>query len=355
MYPSISSVSLHLLNGSTYGNGLTPDTLVVVPAAMVNPSSALLLPEQSYELMVMNHRDNFLNDALVSNFAVRNQSGEIELQLINKTEESFLGSLFEAWVCRELIANPLAGLAAFRWATRRPGAWPTTYSRFVPFVTANPALKGDVYTAPFYSTSDNSDIRFYAVKPTAMNSIHAPGLALIDGTTIPAGIQVKAIRKNLTEEIIKPLIENRYESVLTLLPAEQGWSSAVSCQTTLRLMIANRQIDPGLGLQLMGRIKGPEDIGLSRSRVNDYANFARQVYARHKRDDFDRIWLNLASMPTEVITPVVAASAAAMEPNNGPIILPESSAIERQQQVVHNGWGGVALQEQPFSVSKQDR
>jgi hypothetical protein len=33
----------------------------------------------------------------MSNFAVRNQNGEIELQLINKTEESFAGSLFEAW------------------------------------------------------------------------------------------------------------------------------------------------------------------------------------------------------------------------------------------------------------------
>ncbi|WP_157378494.1 hypothetical protein [Burkholderia ubonensis] len=346
MQPATPSFSQHLLNGNTFGQGLTRDTLVIVPASMVNATSTLLLPEQSYELMVMNYRENFLNDALMSNFAVRNQSGEIELQLINKAEESFVGSLFEAWVCRELLENPAAGLAAFRWATGRPGVRANTYRRFVPFVTASAALKNDVYTAQFYNTADTSDIRFHAVKPQTEESDQKPGLALIDGTTLAAGIQVKAIRKNLIDQIVKPLIENQYQTVLTLLTTEEGWPSALACRTILQNMVRFGQISPELGMYLMGRIKGPDEIGLQQFRVDAYAHFARQVYARHKRDSFDRVWLNLAEVPSEVVTPAVAAAAAEMNPVTGPIILPESGAIEVQQRVVPNGWGGFIQVEQ---------
>lgn len=233
MQPLRPNLSQHLLNGSTYGQGLTRDSLVIVPASMVNATSTLLLPEQSFELMVINHRENFLNDALTSNFAVRNQNGDVELQLINKAEESFVGSLFEAWVCRELMENSAAGLAAFRWATGRPGVRATTYQRFVPFVTASAALKYDAYTAQFYNSADASDIRFHAVKPQTQESDQKPGLALIDGTTLAAGIQVKAVRKNLVDQIINPLIANRYQTVLTLLTTEGRvglvpWPAALS-------------------------------------------------------------------------------------------------------------------------------
>jgi hypothetical protein len=346
MQPVMPNFSKHLLNGGTYGQGLTRDTLVIVPASMVNATSTLLLPEQSYELMVINHRENFLNDALTCNFAVQNQNGEVELQLINKTEESFVGSLFEAWVCRELLENPAAGLAAFRWATGRPGVRATTYKRFVPFVTANAALKEDVYTAQFYNTGDTSDIRFHAVKPQTEESAQRPGLAMIDGTTLAAGIQVKAIRTNLIEQIVKPLIENRYQTVLTLLTTYEGWPSALACRTILQNMVRFGEVAPELGLYLMGRIKGPDEIGLQKFRVDAYAHFARQVYARHKRDGFDRIWLNLAEVPSEIITPAVAAAAAVMNPGTGPIILPEAGAIEVQQLVVPNGWGGFFQVEQ---------
>lgn len=346
MLPLAPNFSTHLLNGSTYGQGLAHDTLVIVPVSMVDASSMLLLPEQSYELMVINHRENFLNDALTSNFAVRNQKGEVELQLINKTEESFVGSLFEAWVCRALIENPTAGLAAFRWATGRSGARAKTYERFFPFVTASAVLKDDIYTAQFYNTSDASDIRFCAVKPYAQGADQKPGLALIENTTLAAGIQVKAIRTNFIDLIIKPLIENRYQTVLTLLPTEEGWPSALYCRMQLQNMVRFGEISAELGMFLMGRIKGPDEIGLPQFRVNDYAHFARQVYARHKRDGFDRIWLNLAEVPAEVATSAVATAAAAIDPLTGPIILPESGAIEVQQLIVPNGWGGLAQVEQ---------
>jgi hypothetical protein len=347
MQPITPQFSTHLLNGSTYGHGLSGDTLVIVPASMVNAASTLLLPEQSYELMVLDHRENFLHDALTSNFAVRNQNGEIELQLINKTEESFVGSLFEAWVCRELMDNPAAGLTAFRWATKRPGARQTSYRRFVPFVTASATLKNDAYTAQFYNTGDSSDIRFYAIQPEQEIFNYKPGLAPIDGTTIAAGIQVKAVRTNLMEQIIAPLIENRYQTVLTLLKTEQGWPSAWACYNILRTLIANNEISAEEGMYLMGRIKGPEEIGLSQLRVDDYAHFARQVYARHKRDDFNRKWLNLAQVESQVITPTVAAAAASMNPFAELAILPGSGAIDVPQLFAPNVWGEFTQVEHP--------
>jgi hypothetical protein len=39
----------------------------------------------------------------------------------------------------------------------------------------------------------------------------------IEGTTIPAGIQVKAITEREEEEIVTPLIDGKYLHVLTLL------------------------------------------------------------------------------------------------------------------------------------------
>lgn len=346
MQPAPPNFSQHLLNGDTYGPGFNRDTLVVVPASMVNAASVLLLPEQSYELMVINHRENFLDDALRSNFAVRNQNGDIELQLINKKEESFVGSLFEAWVCRELIKNPEAGLSAFCWATGRPGAYKTSYLRFVPFVTASAKLKDDVYTSQFYNTADTSDIRFHAVKPLTDSSNYKPGLAPVEGTTIAAGIQVKAIRTNLMDQIIKPLIENQYQTVLTLLATAEGWPGALACRNILQNLVRNREISSELGVYLMGRIKGADEIGLSQFQVDSYAKFARQVYSRHKRDGFDRVWLNLAETPPEVITPAVATAAAAINPLVRSIILPESGAIEVQQILVPNGWGGYMWSEQ---------
>ena len=353
MQPLMQNFSTHLLDGRTYGKGLASDSLVLAPASMLNAASGLLLPEQSFELMVMNHRENFLNDALVSNFAVHNQNGEIELQLINKTEESFVGSLFEAWVCRELIQNPTAGLNAFRWATGRSGARPTTYSRFVPYVTASPVLKDDIYTSQFYNTGDASDIRFHAAKPQAGVFSQKPGLAWIDGTTIPAGIQVKAIRTNFLDQIVKPLIENRYQTVLTLLPSEIAWQhSADACRSIVHKLVSNGEISAEEGLYVLGRIKAPAELGLFQFRVDEYANFAREVYARHKRDGFDRVWLNLSQASSEIITATVASAAAAVNPGASPIILPESSAIEIQKVVIPNGWGGLMEIEQANRVPR---
>jgi hypothetical protein len=106
-------------------------------------------------------------------------------------------------------------------------------------------------------------------------------------------------------------------------------------------MIWSGELSAEQGLYLMGRIKGPDEIWLSQLRVNDYAHFARQVYARHKRDHFNRAWLSLAEVSSEIVTPVVAAAAAMMNPISDPMILPESGAIEVQQLIVPNGWGGL--------------
>lgn len=338
--------SQHLLKGRIFGRGLNADTLVLVPASMVNAASILLLPSQSYELMAMNYRKNLLNDAQVSGFAKINDNQEIELNIINKTEESFVGSLFEAWVCRELMENPSAGLTAFRWATKKPGLRSGTYSRFVPFVTASTTLKNEPFTAQFYNTADNSDIRFYSLESGNDQGKFKPGLALVENTTIPAGIQVKAIRKNLPNQIINPLIENFYQNVLTILPTEEGQLSVIACRNYILTLVRNGEIDPKIGFQLMNRVKGLDEIGLSQNRANEYANFARQVYAMHKKDGFDRVWLNIDKVPFDIVNSVLSAVAVKINPAEKTEILPGSKVIEVEQVCYLDKWGKLKVGEQ---------
>ncbi len=272
------------------------------------------------------YRQQFLDDALNSGFARKLPDGSIELEMIKKKDDSFIGTLFESWLCRKMIEFPKVGLSIFRWATNTNWDRRTEYDKFRPFVTGSPILNQNRNLTPFYNTSHAADIMFYAARPEPPGSSFKPGFALIKGTTMPAGIQVKAVRTNLKSQIVDPVLNNKYQHVLSLLLDEDNFDTSSACHRIIEKLRFKKEINNEEARRATWSIKGPQDFSLQSDEVSRYEKYARSVYAAQKHDDFDRKWLQFnESQFDELASSTVCAER--IDENGSAIIIPDRSII----------------------------
>lgn len=195
----------------------------------------------------------------------------------------FAGLVLEAYVVRHLLENRHALRVAITWCSRRAGVFPGFgfVNKYVPVGTGLRDTKLE-HKRWFDSSDPHVDIMFFKKVPPAERRMNPllPQLQplTIEGTTIPAGIQVKAITCNEEEQIITPLIEGTYSHVLTLLQHPNGAHSYNECMRLLGIARQNGRIDHEKYLRLQGAVFCPQQLCMDQYNINGYYEYICQWY-----------------------------------------------------------------------------
>jgi hypothetical protein len=193
----------------------------------------------------------------------------------------FAGLVLEAYVVRHLLENHHALQVAIMWCSRRSGVFPglSFIRKYVPIGTGLKDTKLQ-HKRWFDSSDPHLDIMFFKKVPPSQRGMN-PLLPLlqpltIEGTTIPAGIQVKAITCNEEEQIVTPLIDGTYSHVLTLLQHANGVHSYNECMRLLGIAWHSGRINHEKYLRLQGAVFGPQQLCMDQYYINGYYEYIAQ-------------------------------------------------------------------------------
>jgi hypothetical protein len=134
----------------------------------------------------------------------------------------------------------------------------------------------------FDSSDPHLDIMFFKKVPPIERRTN-PALPplqplTIEGTTIPAGIQVKAITCNEEEQIVTPLIDGTYSHVLTLLQHANGVHSYHECMRLLGIARQSGRISNEKYQRLTGAVYCPQQLYMDQFNINSYYEYIAQWY-----------------------------------------------------------------------------
>jgi hypothetical protein len=225
------------------------------------------------------YRETFFRDAI--------QTGHVEVFNGRPFYRSrlgvsqFAGLVLEAHVVRHLLENRNALRVAITWCSRRAGVFPrfSFVNKYVPVGTGLKDTKLE-HKRWFDSSDPHLDIMFFKKVPPAERRMN-PLLPLlqpltIEGTTIPAGIQVKAITCNEEEQIVTPLIDGIYSHVLTLLQHANGMHSYDECMRLLGIARQSGRISRENYLQLRGAVYCPQQLSMDQYNINGFYEYIAQ-------------------------------------------------------------------------------
>lgn len=227
------------------------------------------------------YREPFFRDAV--------QTGHVEVfngQFFYRSRlgvSQFAGLVLEAHVVRHLLENRQALRVAITWCSRRAGVFPgfNFVNKYIPVGTGLMDTKLE-HKRWFDSRNPNLDIMFFKKVPNAerrMNPLLPPLQPLtIEGTTIPAGIQVKAITCNEEEQIVTPLIDGTYSHVLTLLQHANGVHSYDECMRLLGIARQSGRINHEKYLRLQGAVFCPQQLCMDQYNINGYYEYISLWY-----------------------------------------------------------------------------
>lgn len=225
------------------------------------------------------YRGSFERDAL--------ETGHCELhngQFFYRTKlglPQFAGLVLEAYVVRRMMESPLILQAAITWCSRRSHFMPNMgfVRKFFPIGTGLEHTR--LAHRPWYdSRNPRFDIMFLK-KVSAAKRRQQPHLPefeplAIEGTTIPAGIQVKAITGREEEEIVTPLIEGKYSHVLTLLTHADGKHSYQECLRLLGKALQEKRIEYQRYMSLCASVYCPQHLYLNQNEIDAYYQYIAQ-------------------------------------------------------------------------------
>lgn len=219
------------------------------------------------------YREVFIHDALETGHCLMGANGQLLFRTASPPQ-SFVGFALEAYVVRCFNDNMRGvGRKALQWCsfrTRRPA------DAFVErYVAIGTGLGKTCQTFPFfYAPQSGVDVIFLtrSANSTCPTLTYEP--LTIQGTTVAAGIQVKAIQGNEKSEIIDPLLRQSYLKVLTLLRRPDGRHSADVCQEILLNLARSGEITHMQRIDLEDRICRPEQLGLDQREIDWYYEYA---------------------------------------------------------------------------------
>lgn len=223
------------------------------------------------------YRDVFIQDALETGHCFLDAAGRLIFRT-NEPAASFVGLALEAYVVRCINDKKrLVGRMALQWCSLRPSRPRDSFvDKF--FAIGTGLTKTRVKLPFFYAPQSGVDVLFLcpAKKSVTPAVMHQP-LTLI-GTDVAAGIQIKAVQGNEMEEIIRPMLDNKYLNVLTLLKRPDGTHTADYCMDTVRRLFAKGKINEMQRRHLERGICRPEDIGLDQREIDWYREYATACY-----------------------------------------------------------------------------
>lgn len=231
------------------------------------------------------YRDLFIRDALETGHCFMSANGQMIFRT-SATPQSFVGFALEAYVVRCFNDNMRAsGRMALQWSSfrsRRP-----TDAFVDKFIAIGTGLARTRQTFPFfYAPQSGVDVLFITRATNSASPIVTHEPLTIYGTSVAAGIQVKAIQGNEKIEIIQPLLQQNYLKVLTLLRRPDGRHSADVCLEIISNLAKGGEITHMQRIDLETRICRPEQLGLDQREIDWYYEYAIAcVEGRARLDD----------------------------------------------------------------------
>lgn len=220
------------------------------------------------------YREVFIQDALQTGHCFLGANGQLIFRS-GETPASFVGLALEAYVVRCINDNMRqVGRLALQWCSLRANR---PRNGFVDkyFAIGTGLKKTRDHFPFFYAPQSGVDVIFLCdAKRSVTPEVKHEPLNLM-GTTVAAGIQIKAILGNEMGEIIQPMLANKYLNVLTLLRRADGTHSADVCMDIVRRLAADGGITEVQRRHLERGICRPEEIGLDQREIDWYYEYAR--------------------------------------------------------------------------------
>ena len=253
--------------------------------------------DEKYRILLSKYREEFIADALETGHFTRTENGSIRVSIRTLHQEISViaGYIFEASTVRLANdSNRQFGRNLFKWGTGRKKLFEQYYHKYQTIGVGFHST--DVSFTGYYNPNFRQfDVMFLTMNEHGSN----PEPATVINTTIPAGIQIKAITSNELTTIIKPLLRGQYSNVLTYLRHTTGEHSYEVCLREIIKLYNTGEITEDDRRRLEYSIGYPEKFGLDQRDIDDYYNFIREWYSRDVKED-DDILLGLGLQSQEI-------------------------------------------------------
>jgi hypothetical protein len=189
-----------------------------------------------------------------------------------------IGHVFEAWTVRVLNDRARStGRLVFKWVTERERLRTNVFEPFSAVGVAFPMTHASLH---------NPAMRQFDVIFVRMNAEQGvPEPALVLGSSIPAGLQVKAIRSGEAEQIIEPIISGQYRRVVTYLRHTDGRHSADAVEEELCRRRRLGIIDEASAERVRNAVRRPDALGVEQREVDEYFDYLTRWYAQQAEED----------------------------------------------------------------------
>lgn len=261
------------------------DKLSAVGAGILDPRHPSFTNEEKLKILRMKYWDDFVADALETGHFILTRNGEIKIAIrtMNQDISVIAGYMFESLTVR--LANEenrKFGYEIFKWSTSRKRLSNQFYSKYQTVGVGFPV------TNQMYPGYYNPNFRQFDVIFLTMNEkLSRPEPATIVNTTIPAGVQIKAITTNELTNIIEPIISGQYDNVITYLRHPTGEHSYEVCIREIKKLYRDGKITSFQREKLEDSIGYPEMFGLYQRDVDDYYHFIKNWYNENVKEDND--------------------------------------------------------------------
>lgn len=203
------------------------------------------------------------------------------LRVVIQQEMSVVaGFIFEAFIVKKLKKDTNFFFKLFKWTTNRKKLKKSILKQYFPIGLGHKSTS-EKYPSFYEPNMRKFDIIFLRYN----QDIEEYEEATVVNTTIRAGVQVKAIRGNEKKEIITPILENKYDSVITLLKHSDNIHSYDYCMETIKKMYENKEINFEQRVKLENSITAPRNMGLDQDMIDEYYDFITHWYNEEAKAD----------------------------------------------------------------------
>ncbi|MDT8717000.1 hypothetical protein IAI10_10050 [Clostridium sp. 19966] len=212
------------------------------------------------------------------------------LQVIIQQELSVIaGFIYEAYVVRKAKVDSNFFFKLFKWTTRRERLQLEILNQYFPIGLGHKETR-EKYPLFYEPTSRKFDVIFLRFN----DKVGAYEEATVVGTSIRAGVQVKAIKGNEIKEIISPILQDKYESVITMLRHKDNIHSYDYCMDIIKKMYNKSEITNEQRIKLENSIAYPGNMGIDQYEVDEYYDYIKYWY--NSEATADKVTLNGVSI-----------------------------------------------------------
>jgi len=255
------------------------EVLFTVPVQLLDPSHPQVSPEARIEILRARYHQQMIADGIETGHFAMDANGQLSCRT-RLPLPSFLGFMFEAFLVNAFNTRMSSvGRAAFEWCSNRERTRDEYIKQFKAVGTG--FISTSNVHPHLHAPQSNLDIVFVRKRPNT--EISEPALVL--GTTLTAGIQVKAIRGNERQEIVDPILAGSYSRVITVLDHEDGIHSRNVCVRIAQELYRQGTITLDQMHIVERSVLSPEMIGLDQREINDYYQYVSYWYQGRANTD----------------------------------------------------------------------